>query len=55
MFKKFTFKLKIDYCDARNHLIILIYFQLTKLDNLRDLYAFIEADSDLKGRFFIQL
>jgi hypothetical protein len=46
--KKSTFKLKTDYYTARNHLIALIYFQLAKLDSLRDLHAFMKSDSDLK-------
>lgn len=47
--KKSTFKLKTDYNTAKNHLMALIYFQLAKLDSLRDLHVFMQSDSDLKS------
>ncbi len=46
--KKSTFKLKTDYATAKNHLIALTFFQIAKLDSLRDLHAFMKSDSDLK-------
>jgi hypothetical protein len=46
--KKSTYKLKVDYNTAKNHLKALLYFHLAKLDSLRDIDDFMHSDSKLK-------